>query len=212
MIDDTDRQILSIIQGDARMAAAEVARQVGMAPSAVFERMRKLEERGVIRGYTASIEPGVVGLGLLAFVLVGAREASPKNEIGRALAAIPGVQEVHHIAGSDDYIVKVRTAGPDALGRLLREKFRAIPGLRQTRTTIVLETIKESGVIPLDDGAAAPGRRAVHRSVRTKERGLAESAPPAPPGNGMAGGTRPGSPEQPVRAKPITSRSAKPSV
>ncbi len=210
MIDDIDRRILSIIQDDARMAAAEVARQVGMAPSAVFERMRKLEERGVIRGYTASIEPGVVGLGLLAFVLVGAREASPKNEIGRALAAIPGVQEVHHIAGSDDYIVKVRTAGPEALGRLLRERFRAIPGLRQTRTTIVLETIKESGVIPLDDGATAAGRRAAHRSVKTKEGVPAESERSTLPANGMAGGTRPGLSDQPVRAKPIASRGTKP--
>ena len=106
-----------------------------------------------------------------------AEERVGSTAVGESLARIPGVQEVHHVAGSDDYIVKVRTAGPEALGRLLREKFRAIPGLRQTRTTIVLETIKESGVVPLDHAGA--GRRA-SRVERTHGAGRAKAlAPPA---------------------------------
>lgn len=158
MIDGKDREIVTIIQQNARIPAAEIARKVGMAASAVFERIKKLEEKGVIRGYSATIEPHALGLGLLAFIRV--QSSGQCEGVGRALARIPGVQEVHHIAGDDDYLVKVRTAGPEALGRILREAFKAVPGLRGTRTTVVLETLKETTQLPIDpDDAASPGER-----------------------------------------------------
>jgi Lrp/AsnC family leucine-responsive transcriptional regulator len=148
MIDDIDRNILNILQSDARTSNAEVARQVGMAPSAVFERIRKLEERGVITGYTARIEPHALGLGLLAFVFVRADEKLRAPETERQLTAIPGVLEVHHIAGEDCFLVKVRAADTESLGRLLRERFGAIETIRSTRTTIVLQTVKETIELP----------------------------------------------------------------
>lgn len=148
-IDSTDRQILEILQGNARLPNAEIARRVGMAPSAVFERIRKLEERGVIAGYRPRLEPKALGLGLLAFVFVRAEELPGEEATGRALAALPEVLEVHHIAGEDCYLAKVRAADTDALGRLLRERFGAIPSLRSTRTTIVLETLKEDPRLPV---------------------------------------------------------------
>jgi Lrp/AsnC family leucine-responsive transcriptional regulator len=144
MIDDTDRNILNILQADARISNAEVARQVGMAPSAVFERIRKLEERGVIQGYTARIDPSAVGLGLLAFVFVRAEEGLGAPEAERRLAEIPEVLEVHHVAGEDCFLVKVRAADTESLGRLLRERFGTIETIRSTRTTIVLHTVKET--------------------------------------------------------------------
>lgn len=143
-IDATDRQILAILQENARTSNAAIARRVGMAPSAVLERVRKLEERGVIEGYTARLCPRALGCGLVAYIFVRADEPLGQDEAGRILADLPEVQEVHHVAGEDCYLVKVRTSDPESLGRLLRERFGAIPSVRSTRTTVVLETVKES--------------------------------------------------------------------
>jgi Lrp/AsnC family leucine-responsive transcriptional regulator len=148
MIDDTDLQILTILQNNARTPNAEIARQVGMAPSAVLERIRKLEQRGVIQGYEARIDPEALGLGLLAYVFVGSDESEGEERAGERLARIPEVQEVHHIAGEDCYLAKVRVKDARALGRLLREKFAHDP-IRRTRSTVVLETIRETSKLPL---------------------------------------------------------------
>jgi Lrp/AsnC family leucine-responsive transcriptional regulator len=158
-IDELDGRIVALLQRDARIANAEIARQVGMAPSATLERIRKLEERGVVRGYAASVDPIAVGLGLLAFVFVRAQDAPNSPEATeQALAAIPEVQEVHHIAGEDCYLLKVRAADTESLGRMLRQQISAIPTVRSTRTTIVLNTIKESPALPLKT-AEHGGRR-----------------------------------------------------
>lgn len=147
--DAIDRQILAILQDNARTSNAEIARQVGMAPSAVLERVRKLEERGVIEGYAARLSPRALGWGLVAYIFVRADEPLGQEDVGRVLADLPEVQEVHHVAGEDCYLVKVRTADPESLGRLLRERFGAIPSVRSTRTTVVLETVKESSSLPV---------------------------------------------------------------
>ncbi len=149
MIDDIDRSILNILQQDARVTNVDLARQVGMAPSAVLERVRKLEARGTIQGYTARVNPRALDLGLLAFVFVRVDERLNTNAAGELLAAMPEVQEVHHIAGEDCYLVKVRAADTEALGRMLRERFGAISMIRSTRTTIVLSTLKESSALPI---------------------------------------------------------------
>jgi|SRR6185503_11244641 len=150
MIDDLDKQILNILQGNARTSNAEIARQVGMAPSAVLDRIRKLEERGVIRGYGVQLDGQSVGLGLLAFVFVRTDDMTGENKVTRALEQVPEVLELHHVAGEDCFLVKVRTANTEALGRLLREKFGTIKGVRATRTTIVLRTSKETTALALD--------------------------------------------------------------
>ena len=149
MIDDTDRTIAKILQENARTPTAEIARQVGMAASAVHERIRKLEERGVIRGYTVRLDPRLLGRGLLAFVFVRAEERVGAPETADLLSEIPEVQEVHHVAGEDCFLVKVRVVDTDALGRLLRERVGAISTVRSTRTTIVLETVKETTALDL---------------------------------------------------------------
>lgn len=150
MIDETDLQILTILQSNARMSNAEIARQVGMAPSAILERIRKLEQRGVIQGYETRINPEAFGLGLLAFVAVRSEEHVGDKRTGERLAEIPEVQEVHHIAGEDCYLIKVRVQDAKSLGRLLREQLGSIGSVRSTRTTVVLETLRDSGLIPLD--------------------------------------------------------------
>lgn len=147
MINDIDIKILNIIQEDGRIANAEIARQVGLAPSAVLERLRKLEERGVIRGYAAEIDAAQVGFGLTAFVFV---RTSVCGNLDQTLAQIPEVLEVHDVAGEDCYLLKVRVRNTEELGNLLREKLKAIPEIISTRTTVVLQTIKETTALPLD--------------------------------------------------------------
>lgn len=148
MIDDIDKKIVKILQQDGRTSNAEVARQVGLAASAVLERIRKLEESGVIEGYFASIDPKEVGFGLVAFVFVRTNECGDGTD--ELLAEIPEVLEVHDVAGEDSYLLKVRASDPEDLARLLREKLKAIPTVVTTRTTVVLQTLKETTVLPLD--------------------------------------------------------------
>lgn len=149
MIDRIDAEILRILQSNARTSNAEIARQVGLAPSAVFERIRKLEERGAIEGYAARVNPKVVDLPLLAFIFVRAEERPGVEETARRVAQFPEVLEVHHVAGEDCFVAKVRTADTEALHRLLREKLGAIDSITSTRTTIVLDTVKESAELPI---------------------------------------------------------------
>lgn len=149
MIDDIDQKIMSILQSDARTSNAEIARRLAMAPSAILERIRKLETRSLIVGYEARLNPKALDAGLLAFIFVLADERIGSDNAGRMLAEIPEVQEVHHIAGEDCYLVKVRIADTEALGELLRQRFSAIESIRSTRTTIVLSTIKETAQIAL---------------------------------------------------------------
>ena len=149
IINAVDLQILEILQSNARASQAEIARTVGLAPSAVLERMRKLEARGVLRGYAADVDPRTLGLNLLAFVAVRSDEVTADDRVARALADSPEVLEVHHVAGDDCYLMKVRARDAEHLGQLLRTRFGRIPGVRSTRTTIVLETVKETPRLPI---------------------------------------------------------------
>ncbi len=157
MIDEIDAQILTIIQQNARITNADIARQVEMAPSAVLERIRKLETSGVIQGYEARLNPSALDLRLLAFIFVRTDERGGAPETAQRLSAIPAVQEVHHVAGEDCFLVKVRTADTEALGRLLKEDFSRIESIRSTRTTIVLSTVKETAQLPVFDTEIAYG-------------------------------------------------------
>jgi Lrp/AsnC family leucine-responsive transcriptional regulator len=136
MIDETDQKILSIVQNNARTPNAEIARQVGMAPSAVLERIRKLE-----------------GLGLVAFISVRTRDPYGSLETAENIAKMPEVLEVHHTAGEDCYLVKVRTRDTESLGQFLRIKLGENKNVTYTRTTIVLDTLKESTQLPLNHDA-----------------------------------------------------------
>src|SRR5687767_15220286 len=158
-IDPTDRRILDALQRSGRVTQVEIAREVGMAPSAVLERMRKLEARGVIRGYTAILDPKAAGLGMLAFIAVRTAEVAGEDKVGRDLAKVPEVLEVHHVAGDDCFLVKIRARDAEHLGELLKTSIGRISGVRSTRTTIVLGSLKESQRLPLpetsEDEAAA---------------------------------------------------------
>ena len=147
MLDPTDLRILDLLQGNARITNADIARELDMAPSAILDRIRKLEARGVITGYEARLDAHALGFGLTAFILVRTEERVGSGHIGQSIAKFPEVQEVHHVAGEDCYLVKVRCASPEALGRLLRDRFGAHEEVTRTRSTIVLGTLKESSAL-----------------------------------------------------------------
>ncbi|MGV3517348.1 Lrp/AsnC family transcriptional regulator [Luteitalea sp.] len=149
-LDVVDLQLLEMLQENARVSQADMARAVGLAPSAILERLRKLEGRGVVQGYAALVAPGAVDLGQLAFVAVRVSGTGEQEEAaGARLAAVPEVLEVHHVAGEDCYLLKVRTSDAQHLGTLLRQRLGRIPGVVSTRTTVVLETVKETVRLPL---------------------------------------------------------------
>lgn len=155
MFDAIDAQILAILQQNARTTNADIARQLDMAPSAILERIRKLESRGVIQGYEARLSPKAVGLGLLAFVFIRTDDRAGAEDADKQLAAVPEVQELHHVAGEDCYLAKVRARDPEDLARVLRERFGAIAAVRSTRSTIVLGSLKESAQLPVPAADAA---------------------------------------------------------
>ncbi len=156
MIDKIDLTILRILQDNGRTSNADLARAVGMAPSAVLERMRKLERKGVIRGFEAVLRPKDVGFTLTAFTFVRADEGVGTLDIGKELARVPGVLEAHYTAGQDSYLVKVRARDTEHL-QLILQQFGAIPGVRDTRTTVVLTTLKETRSLPIgEEGQEGP--------------------------------------------------------
>jgi Lrp/AsnC family leucine-responsive transcriptional regulator len=154
MINEIDKKILNIIQHDARISNAEIARQVGLAPSAVLERIRKLEERGVIQGFETKLDSAQLDFGLTAFVAVRTRECC--YETDKYLAEIPEVTEVYDVAGEDSYLLKVRARNTEDLARILREKLKNVPNVASTKTTVVLQTIKETTSVPIEMESETP--------------------------------------------------------
>ena len=149
-IDDIDLKILTLLQENARIAQVEIAKVVGLAPSAVLERMRKLEARGAIRGYVALVDPHVVDQRMLAFVAVRTSAVGQdEGVVAQRLAAIPEVLEVHYVAGDDGLLLKMRARDAEHVGELLRQQVGTVPGVRSTRTTIVLGSIKETPRLPM---------------------------------------------------------------
>jgi len=148
MLDETSLEILKILQEKARIPNVEVSRQVGLAPSAVLERIRKLEKQGIIEGYEVRLNPEMFNRSQLAFIHVETT-AAMSEVVGRALATIDELQEVHFVSGSDCYLVKVRCENTKALGELIQNKINILEGVVSTRTETVLTSVKETSRIQL---------------------------------------------------------------
>jgi Lrp/AsnC family transcriptional regulator, leucine-responsive regulatory protein len=147
-MDETDLKILALIQPNAFLTNNEIAKKVSMAPSAVLERIKKLEQKGIIDGYPTRIKPETLGLSLLAYIFIKTSEGPGNASVAKQLIKIPDVLELHHIAGEDCYLAKVRAKDPLSLIHLMREKFKN-PNILSTKTTIVLETLKETNQLPI---------------------------------------------------------------
>ena len=143
LLDEIDLKILDLMQANARISNADLARELEMAPSAVLERVKKLEQKKVILQYNASINPLAVNQKLLAFIFIKVKDMGSDAKIAATLSKIPEVQEIHHVAGEDCFLVKVRTEDSASLMELMRKSLKNIPDVLSTKTTIVLETVKE---------------------------------------------------------------------
>jgi Lrp/AsnC family leucine-responsive transcriptional regulator len=155
-IDDKDLQILALVQRDARLPQAEVGRRVGLSTAAVNERLKKLEQRGIITGYAALVDPERIGCDITAFVEVFIEHPRFESAFVDRMKQIPEVQEVHHVTGEFSCLLKIKVWDRRALQRLLLDEINSLPGVRQTRTVIALSTSKEDFRIPL---AASPTDR-----------------------------------------------------
>ncbi len=150
-MDKTDYKILALLEKNARMSNTEIARQIGMVPSGVLERIKKLEQNGHLVEFTARLRPESLNLNLLAFVFVRANESVGSIDTATELAGFPEILEVHHVAGEDCYLLKIRLQDNRALAAFMRERIGAIPTITSTRTVIALETIKETSCVCLPD-------------------------------------------------------------
>jgi Lrp/AsnC family transcriptional regulator, leucine-responsive regulatory protein len=147
MPNQIDIQILKRLQTNARTTWTELTGELGLTAPAIAERTRKLEERGIIRGYHAQLEPERINCGLLAYIAVQLRHPNARQPFLKRVQTMPEILECHHMTGEDDYWLKVRCANTNALERIMGE-FQTHEGIK-TRTTIVLSSLKDSPVLPL---------------------------------------------------------------
>ena len=145
-IDEIDAKILELLQEDGRMKRSDVADEVDLSISAVSERMRKLEERGVIQGYRAIVDPKRLHLDITAFIRVSVDGSEQYPAFVDEVIDMEPVLEVHSITGAGSHVMKVRTKNTTTLERFL-SKIQAVPGVTQTTTSIVLSTFKESRAV-----------------------------------------------------------------
>jgi Lrp/AsnC family transcriptional regulator, leucine-responsive regulatory protein len=149
-LDSLDRKVLKFLVRNGRATWAELGQLLGLSAPSAAERVRKLEQRGVIRGYAALIDPASVGRPLIAYISVSLASHRNRAAFLRAIAKMEQVAECHHVAGDDDYLLKVRCRGTQDLDHLLARELKEKLGVARTRTTIVLSTAKESVRVPID--------------------------------------------------------------
>ena len=141
-MEEIDRKILSLLASDGRMSFTDLARQTGLSVSATHQRVRRLERRGLIRGYAAVINPADAGLPLTAFISIKPFDPAAADDAPDRLAHLAAIEACHSVAGEENYILKVRVASPGDLEILLSE-IRAAANV-STQTTIVLSTPYEN--------------------------------------------------------------------
>ena len=153
VLDERDRQILQLVQRDASLAQAEIARQVGLSTAAVHERLKKLEASGVIRRWTALVDGAAVGAGITAFVEVFLDHPRHEPALLERVVRLDEVLECHHVTGEFSLLLKVRVHDMEALKQLLLHQLGSLEGVSRTRTVIVLSTVKEETyVAPVVEG------------------------------------------------------------
>ncbi len=151
-LDELDWRLLALLQDDARVTTAELARQVDLSAPGLQKRLRKLEERGVIQRYVALVNREAVGLDLLCFVHVSLAHHQPEcvERFRDEMRGLPEVLECHYLTGEFDYVLKLVVANHTHLEQVLFEKLMPVQGVDKVRTSIVLNEIKVSTSLPLN--------------------------------------------------------------
>lgn len=147
-LDERDRKILALVQRDGKLAQAEIAKRVGLSTAAVNERLKKLENAGVIRRYVALVDPRAVGASVIAFVEVFIEHPRFERAFIDRVLALHEVQECHHITGEFSLLLKIRVRDMESLQQLLIHQLNVLEGVRQTRTVLALSTSKEESYVP----------------------------------------------------------------
>ncbi|GGP07833.1 Lrp/AsnC family transcriptional regulator [Oceanobacillus neutriphilus] len=144
-----DIKIMSMLMLNARASWSQLAAKVGMSGPAIADRVHRLEEKGVIKGYTTLIDPKSVGYEMTAFITLSVNKNIHRAEFLAHVEKLPEIQECHHIAGEDDYMLKVRCKDTRDLDRMISQELRELPGIDKTRTMIVLNSHKDTPIIPM---------------------------------------------------------------
>ncbi|WP_342439515.1 Lrp/AsnC family transcriptional regulator [Paenibacillus sp. FSL L8-0436] len=155
-MDSLDHKIINALMANGRMTWAELAGLLGLSSPAAADRVRRLEEQGIIKGYTALIDGEAAGFGLGALIAVSLERPTHRQAFLELVLKLPEIQECHHTAGDDDYILKIRCRGTRDLDRIISEELKSLPGIVRTRTTIILGTVKETPNVPLSPEDTAP--------------------------------------------------------
>jgi Lrp/AsnC family transcriptional regulator, leucine-responsive regulatory protein len=167
-LDDIDIRLLEMLQEHGRTSQHDLAQAVGLSSPAVAERLRKLEERGIIRQFTVLVDPRRVGRDVTAFIFVGINGSQYYPAFRAQVAAHPEVLECHSITGQGSHLLKIRTDSTSTLEGLLAE-IQAWPGVQWTTTSIVLSTIKETSALSLGP-RARPDAALMDGAVSAPER------------------------------------------
>ena len=151
-IDRQDRAILGHLQRDGRVAVTILADRIGLSANATAERMRRLQRDGVIAGFRAILSPEAIGRGLTAFVEVklDRTDGDIFDAFAKVVRGIADVEECHMVAGGFDYLLKTRHRDMSAYRIFLSDRLLTLPGVRETRTYVVMEAVVEDGPAPLD--------------------------------------------------------------
>lgn len=147
-LDEIDSKVITFLMKQGRMTWSELANLLELSAPAAADRVRRLEERNVIQGYTALVNPEAVGCELTAFIAVSL-EPQYRSAFLQKIQDLPEVQECHHVTGEDDYWLKVRCHNTKDLERLISEELKGLAGILKTRTTIALSTVKETTALPI---------------------------------------------------------------
>ena len=155
MSDAIDSKALTTLQEDGRISWADLGTALGLSAPAAAERVRKLTESGLLRGVSAVLDPAAAGFPVLAFVAVTLRDQAARGPFLDAIRKHPLIQECHHVAGDDDFLLKVRSRSLAELEGVLADDLKGRLGIARTRTTIVLGTAKDTTALPVGPAAQA---------------------------------------------------------
>ena len=153
-LDQVDRVLLAELRADARASYAQLARQVGLSPPSVQDRVRRLERRGVLRGYLAVVGAEEAGLPVSALVSIYQTDSAERDEVATRLGKIDQIEDCWAVAGDEAFVVKVRVADVAALEAAIASIQRT-KGVARTRTTVVLSTRWEARPVPLPEEPTA---------------------------------------------------------
>jgi len=150
-MDSNDLKVVKRLMEKGRSTWAELGTLLGLSAPAAADRVHKLEEAGVIKGYAALIDPDAIGCGLAALISVIIEHPEQRINLLRKVDELPEILECHHVAGDVDYILKARCTSTRDLERLISKEIKSFPGIK-TRTMVILSTLKETPILPLNLG------------------------------------------------------------